>query len=98
MPVRSYHRQRLTRGREEALAQERELKQGQIRKLVHEANNPLAIIKNYLQVLSIRLGNESGVQDQLSILSEEIERVADIILRMRDISPPAEIHSGCGRY
>ena len=89
-----YHRQRLTRGREEALAQERELKQGQIRKLVHEANNPLAIIKNYLQVLSIRLGNESGVQDQLAILSEEIERVADIILRMRDISPPAEILQG----
>ncbi len=89
-----YHRQRLTRGREEVLAQERELRQAQIRKLVHEANNPLAIIKNYLQVLSIRLGNESGVQDQLSILSEEIERVADIILRMRDISPPAEILHG----
>lgn len=89
-----YQRQRLTRGREEALAQERELKQSQIRKLVHEANNPLAIIKNYLQVLSIRLGDESGVQDQLSILSEEIERVADIILRMRDISPAAEIHQG----
>jgi len=89
-----HHRQRLTWGREEALTQERELKQGQIRKLAHEANNPLAIIKNYLQVLSIRLGNESGVQDQLSILSEEIERVADIILRMRDISPPAEIDQG----
>jgi HD-like signal output (HDOD) protein/signal transduction histidine kinase len=89
-----YHRQRLTRGRDEALAQERELKQGQIRKLVHEANNPLAIIKNYLQVLSVRLGSESGVQDQLSILSEEIERVADIILRMRDISPPVEILHG----
>ena len=89
-----HQRQRLTRGREEVLAQERELKQGQIHKLVHEANNPLAIIKNYLQVLSIRLGNESGVQDQLSILSEEIERVADIILRMRDISPPVEMHQG----
>ncbi|HXK56686.1 MAG TPA: HDOD domain-containing protein, partial [Gammaproteobacteria bacterium] len=89
-----HQRQRLTRGRDEALAQERELKQNQIRKLVHEANNPLAIIKNYLQVLSVRLGSESGVQNQLSILSDEIERVADIILRMRDISPQSEISRG----
>ncbi|MCB1760284.1 MAG: HDOD domain-containing protein [Gammaproteobacteria bacterium] len=87
-------RQLLARGREEALQQERELKQSQLRKLVHEANNPLAIIKNYLQVLSIRLGNESGVQDQLSILSEEIERVAGIILRMRDITPMQEVAHG----
>jgi signal transduction histidine kinase len=61
---------------------------------VHEANNPLAIIKNYLQVLSIRLGDEGGVQDQLSILSEEIERVASIILRMRDITPTQEVAHG----
>lgn len=88
------HRQRIAQGREQVLAQEREHKQAQIRKLAHEANNPLAIIKNYLQVLSVRLGKESGVQDQLAILSDEIERVADIILRMRDVSPPPETLQG----
>lgn len=87
-------RQRMVQGREQVLAQEREDKQVQIRKLAHEANNPLAIIKNYLQVLSVRLGKESGVQEQLAILSEEIERVADIILRMRDVSPPTETLRG----
>lgn len=89
-----HQRLRLTRSRDEALAFEREQKQTHIHKLAHEASNPLAIIKNYLQVLSMRLGSERGVQEQLTILSEEIERVADIILRMRDFSPSVEVVQG----
>jgi HD-like signal output (HDOD) protein/signal transduction histidine kinase len=59
------------------------------RKVVHEANNPLGIINNYLHILGMKLGEEHPVQEELDILQEEIERVGQIILRIRDI--PADI-------
>lgn len=89
-----HQRQHAAQERETVLEQEREHQQQQIRKLVHEANNPLAIISNYLQVLSLRLKQDPSVQEQLSILSEEIERVGNIILRMRDVSGPSELPQG----
>lgn len=79
---------------DEALQQERERQQQQIGKLIHEANNPLAIINNYLQVMSMRLKQDPSVQKQLVILREEIERVGNIILRMRDVSTPSELPQG----
>ena len=49
-------------------------------------NNPLAIMKNYLQVLAIRLQGDEEIQGQLRILDEEIDRVGQIVLRLRDQS------------
>ena len=79
---------------DQALQQERDRQQQQIRRLIHEANNPLAIINNYLQVMSLRLKQDPAVQKQLSILSEEIERVGNIILQMRDVSAATESSQG----
>lgn len=77
-------RRQISRESTELLQHERRKQRGEVRKLVHEANNPLAIIKNYLQVLSHKLSDEQGIQDQIGIINEEIERVAGILLRMRD--------------
>ncbi len=77
-------RQKLVRERQFAVAQERERRQGELGKLAHEANNPLSIIKNYLQVLSVRLGEKDELQEQITILNEEIERVADIVAQVRE--------------
>jgi len=60
----------------------------QTRRLAHEANNPIGVIKNYLHVLSIKLGDESEVTEHLDTLTSEIDRVADIIARMRDVYDP----------
>jgi putative nucleotidyltransferase with HDIG domain len=49
------------------------------RKVAHEVNNPLAIIKNYLGVLDAKLGRQEPVTAELSILNEEIDRVGSII-------------------
>ncbi len=57
----------------------------QLGKLGHEANNPLGVIKNYLQVLSVKLDDDPKLQSQVTILKEEIDRVAGIILRIRDV-------------
>lgn len=80
--------------RNQMLRQERGKQRSEVRKLVHEANNPLAIIKNYLQVLAQKLGDEKAVREQFAILNEEIERVADILLRMRDPGGSADQPQG----
>lgn len=51
----------------------------QARKVVHEANNPLAILKNYLKALDFKLADNQSVDKELGILNEEIDRVAHII-------------------
>ena len=50
------------------------------RRVAHEVNNPLSIIKNYLKILSMKLAAESVAQDEIRIIDEEIDRIA-LILR-----------------
>jgi HD-like signal output (HDOD) protein/nitrogen-specific signal transduction histidine kinase len=49
------------------------------RKVVHEVNNPLGIMKNYLKILGVKL-KEQGIElDELGVLNEEIDRIALIV-------------------
>jgi len=58
-----------------------------IRKLIHEANNPLAIITNYLQILSMKMqDSDASVSNQLNTLQDEVKRVGNILLQMKE--PP----------
>lgn len=45
---------------------------------VHEANNPLSIIHNYIQLLGLRLPKDDAAQEDLKIIREEIDRVTRI--------------------
>jgi len=58
------------------------------RKVVHEANNPLGIIKNYLKILGLKLPEKHPAQEELGIISEEIDRVGHIVRQLRDYSEP----------
>jgi putative nucleotidyltransferase with HDIG domain len=49
------------------------------RQVVHEVNNPLAIIKNYLGVLDDKVRRQESVTNDLSILNEEVDRVGKIL-------------------
>jgi signal transduction histidine kinase len=49
------------------------------RKIVHEINNPLSIIKNYLKVLARRADEKEAVADGIRIIDEEINRVATLV-------------------
>ena len=49
------------------------------RKVVHEVNNPLGIIKNYLKILGIKLSAQNVAQDEIAIISKEIDRIAHIL-------------------
>lgn|GEM_PF-3270237 len=55
---------------------------GSIRKIIHEVNNPIGIIKNYLDVLGMKIGKNSGAQEELAIIREEIERIPGIIAQI----------------
>lgn len=51
------------------------------REIVHETNNPLSIINNYLQLLSNKLSGDSEIKNELSVIQSEIQRVGNIIIR-----------------
>jgi len=57
----------------------------QTRQLVHEANNPLGVVANYLQVLTLKFEQDTETKRQLDILREEVHRVADILTSMREL-------------
>ena len=56
------------------------------RKVVHEVNNPLGIMKNYLKILGIKLKTQGIELDEIGILNEEIDRVAHILGGLTQVS------------
>ena len=61
-----------------------------IREAVHEANNPLGIIKNYLTVLTHKDIGEEGIQEEVKIIRNEIDRVRDILQDLRQGKKPED--------
>jgi signal transduction histidine kinase/HD-like signal output (HDOD) protein len=57
------------------------------RRVVHEVNNPLSIIKNYLSVLDDKLARREPVVAEMSVLNEEIDRVGQLINGLADMQP-----------
>lgn len=54
--------------------------QALMRRVAHEINNPLGIIKNYLLILSSKLGEQNnGVQKEIQVIREEIDRISRIL-------------------
>ena len=57
------------------------------RRVVHEVNNPLSIIKNYLSVLDSKLARQEPVNTEMSILNEEIDRVGQLVGSLAELKP-----------
>jgi signal transduction histidine kinase/HD-like signal output (HDOD) protein len=58
------------------------------KKVVHEVNNPLGIIKNYMRIFGLKLPREDPVQEELKIIGEELDRVSLIVGKLSDFSEP----------
>ena len=56
------------------------------RKVVHEVNNPLGIMKNYLKILGMKLSTQDSAQEEIGILNEEIDRIATILRSLTTFS------------
>ena len=52
---------------------------GELRRAVHEANNPLTIMKNYTKILRLKLSEQDPAQHDLSVIDDEIDRVGAIL-------------------
>jgi putative nucleotidyltransferase with HDIG domain len=63
--------------------------QAATRRVAHEVNNPLTIIKNYLGILDSRLRKQDIVVGEVAILNEEIDRVGQIVHGLTDLEPAA---------
>lgn len=61
--------------------------QAEARRVVHEVNNPLSIMKNYVKLLSMKLEDDEAARNDLRIFNDEIDRIASIIRSL--ISPAA---------
>lgn len=73
-------------------AQGDDIPRDRVRRAIHEVANPLTIMRNYVNLLSDRLGADSAVQRDLGIIGDEIERVARIvrgITAVEEVAAPA---------
>ncbi len=77
-----------------------------LREVVHEANNPLSVIHNYLHVLGARLDDETTSREQLRLIGDEIGRTSEILRALVDapaqpdgrraVQPGASLHALVG--
>ncbi|NJN46677.1 MAG: HAMP domain-containing histidine kinase [Candidatus Competibacteraceae bacterium] len=70
------------------LTKEREklIQDAQLKVMIHEANNPLSIIRNYTSIIGFKLDKNDAVQDDLRVVREEIDRIGDIIRRFSNLA------------
>jgi signal transduction histidine kinase len=50
-----------------------------LQRIAHDVSNPLAIMKNYVKILRMKLSQEDAARPSLTVIDEEIDRVTDII-------------------
>ncbi len=57
------------------------------RKLIHEINNPLSAIKNYLKVLNMKLDDINVENDEIRIIDDELDRIGKLLKEFKSSSP-----------
>jgi nitrogen-specific signal transduction histidine kinase len=87
----SFHLHEVKRNQAKKLEIERqEASSAMARMVIHEVNNPLGIIKNYIKIIERKLEDDSQAQDELRIVNEEIDRVGQIIRQLTSFSSPSQ--------
>ncbi len=64
------------------------------RKIAHEVNNPLNIMKNYLQLLGDKLDKGDIEYGELKIVNEEIDRVSALVRELSALPPAMHPEEG----
>ena len=74
----------------EALVAYRARHEKRLREIVHEANNPLSIINNYLHILELKLKDHPDTNDPLRLVGAEIRRAASIFRKVTEFPEARE--------
>jgi len=64
-----------------------------LREIVHEANNPLSVVRNYLHILDMRLQDNPRAQEQIQLIGDEIRRASDVIRQVIDVPRDLEVNA-----
>jgi signal transduction histidine kinase len=75
---------------QQALQRFRQREEQRLRELVHEANNPLSIVQNYLHILQLTLTEQPRAVEQLQLISTELRRVASLLGQVRQVPEPGD--------
>lgn len=62
-----------------------------IHELVHEANNPLNIISNYLATLGEAFEDSNKVKEEITVLREEVERTGQILQQIKNLQDTTHV-------
>jgi PAS domain S-box-containing protein len=60
--------------------------------MAHELRNPLTSIKGYAQYIKLELGESSALNEDISIVIDEVDRLNNIIDRFLDFARPKELN------
>jgi HD-like signal output (HDOD) protein/signal transduction histidine kinase len=60
------------------------------RKIAHEINNPLAILRNYLHILRNKSRQGEPIDTEATIIDSELERIAQITHGLQDLARPSD--------
>lgn len=74
----------------DALDRFRQREERRLRELVHEVNNPLSIVQNYLHILQHSLSDRPKAVDQLQLIAGELRRIGGLLGQVRQVPDPAE--------
>jgi HD-like signal output (HDOD) protein/signal transduction histidine kinase len=56
------------------------------RKVAHEINNPVAILKNYTHILKIKSQNGKDINSELATIDEELTRIGHLTEQLQDLA------------
>ena len=56
------------------------------RQIAHEINNPLGTLQNYLVTMSMKLDQPSNLQEDLDLITDEIQHITKITAQLNDLS------------
>ncbi len=62
----------------------------QMRKLIHEINNPLSAIKNFLKVLNMKLDDINVESSEIKIIDDELNRITKLLKEFKSSSSSDE--------
>ncbi len=56
------------------------------KKIAHEINNPLAILRNYIYILGKKSRKGEGISEELAIIDNELQRIGQITTGLEDLA------------
>lgn len=91
--LRSYKHQRNELAAREAVMQQRF--RDHVRKIVHEATNPLTVLKSRIGMLAQERADDMPLQDEMSLLNAELDRIDNLLRGAAALPAEASESSHC---